>query len=409
MSNEFSDLTIKHTKNLTKKDKKDNGIYITPHSIIKRMCKSVKKYEEKYDINIKSILEPSCGTCEFVNYIDKIRDNVSIKCIEINETIYEDIRKIKYENDVVIVNEDFIKYEDEDKYDLIIGNPPYVVVDKKDIDETYRKYIIGRPNLFCMFILKCINMLSDNGILAFVVPSSLLNSSYYAEIRKFIVKQTQILELIDLTDVGKFMETQQKTVGIILMKINKPKINDKYVAKINDNYIFSTRAKELNDILENSSTLDKLNFSVKTGSVVWNQQKEKMSSDENDTFLIYNTNITKDHTIEPVTFKNSQKEQYIDMKGINDVAIVVNRGNGNSKYKFNYAIVDTESNYLVENHLNVITYNGDMSRQKKIKLFKKIIKSFEDERTGRFVELYLENGGLSKTELESVFPIFIDN
>jgi hypothetical protein len=137
--------------------------------------------------------------------------------------------------------------------------------------------------------------------------------------------------------------------------------------------------------------------------------KGKMSSDENDTFLIYNTNITKDHTIEPVTFKNSQKEQYIDMEGINDATIVVNRGNGNSKYKFNYAIVYTESNYLVENHLNVITYNGDISRQKKIKLFKKIIKSFEDERTGRFVELYLENGGLSKTELESVFPIFIDN
>jgi hypothetical protein len=71
------------------------------------------------------------------------------------------------------------------------------------------------------------------------------------------------------------METQQKTVGLILMKINKPKINNKFVAKINNDYIFSTRANELNDIFENSSTLDKLIFSVKTGSVVWNQQKEK--------------------------------------------------------------------------------------------------------------------------------------
>ena len=34
------------------------------------------------------------------------------------------------------------------KFDLIIGNPPYFVMKKTDVDESYHNYFDGRPNIF---------------------------------------------------------------------------------------------------------------------------------------------------------------------------------------------------------------------------------------------------------------------
>ena len=75
--------------------------------------------------------------------------------------------------------------------------------------------------------------------------------------------------------------------------------------------------------------------------------------------------MTKDHTIELRDFvsitnkrkenskkkkkmdenhadedKPEEKRQYISMEGEMDPVLIVNRGNGNSKYKLNYALVD---------------------------------------------------------------------
>ena len=47
----------------------------------------------------------------------------------------------------------FIKYSTATKYDLIIGNPPYVVIKKKDTPKQFQKYFDGRPNLFILFII----------------------------------------------------------------------------------------------------------------------------------------------------------------------------------------------------------------------------------------------------------------
>ena len=36
----------------------------------------------------------------------------------------------------------------------------------------------------------------------------------------------------------------------------------------------------------------------------------------------------------------------------------------------------------------------------------KILSSFKNQKTQQFIDLFLGNNGLSKTELESIFPIY---
>ena len=82
MSNEFSELTINITKQLSKTVKKEQGIFITPKTIIKKLVEYIKHFIVIDTNNKYEILEPSCGTCEIVKYIDELFDNIKI-CLKI--------------------------------------------------------------------------------------------------------------------------------------------------------------------------------------------------------------------------------------------------------------------------------------------------------------------------------------
>ena len=170
--------------------------------------------------------------------------------------------------------------------------------------------------------------------------------------------------------------------------------------------MFTNDSVFLKSLLEGTTTLSKLELSVRTGNIVWNQHKDKLTNDDNETVLIYNTNLTKEHTIDLKTFKNEEKHQYIKKDGRIDPVLVVNRGNGNSTYKLNYALISNIGPYLIENHLNEIYSSKKMKKEDLLILFNKIIQSFQNPKTQLFIDLFLGNNGLSKTELETIFPIY---
>jgi len=412
LNDQYSQLSIEITRQLSKDEKKEYGIFITPHIIVKKLVDQILKYSSQNGINIQTILEPSCGTCEIVNYCDNIFDGIHIDAIELNNKIFEKIKNMNFKNSVQIIHDDFINLQSEvallnttNKYDLIIGNPPYFVLEKGyKIPKQMEPYISGRPNIFGLFIIQAISMLSENGILAFIIPKSFLNSSYYSKIRNYIKEKCEIIEIIDFEKDNKFIDTQQSTFGIIIKNVPKEECN--YSIKFNDNFMFTNDAIFLKSLLEGTTTLDKLGLGVRTGNIVWNQHKDKLTDDPNETILIYNTNLTKEHTIDLKTFKNDEKHQYIKKDGRIDPILVVNRGNGNSSYKLNYALI-TMGPYLIENHLNEIYPIKQKKRQDLIVLFNKIIQSFENPKTQLFIDLFLGNNGLSKTELETIFPIYL--
>ena len=132
---EFSCLSKELTSSLSKDIKKNNGIFFTPPSIIKKCIQIISSLQLEYN----NILEPSCGSCEFVKYMDDIYDNVNIDAIENNELIFKNIKDIKFKNNIKLYNDDFLDWNNTSKYNLIIGNPPYFVIKKEDIKKEYNK------------------------------------------------------------------------------------------------------------------------------------------------------------------------------------------------------------------------------------------------------------------------------
>ena len=192
---EYSELSYSLTKKISKPDKKKNGIYFTPPKTINKII----EYLEPYMINIKEVLEPSCGSCEFITHLNNIYDNINITGIELNQVIYDSIKHLGKEN-VKLLNSNYLTYDENKKFDLILGNPPFFVMKKKEVDPFYYDYFDGRPNIFMLFIIKSLKLLNENGILSFALPKNFLNCLYYDKTRKYIHEKFTILTILEFND-----------------------------------------------------------------------------------------------------------------------------------------------------------------------------------------------------------------
>jgi adenine-specific DNA-methyltransferase len=306
--------------------------------------------------------------------------------------------------------------------DLIVGNPPYVVLNEK-----MPECMTGRGNLFVLFVWLCLTRhLRPGGILAFVLPTSFYNASYYEPCRRYIRDHTTVLHVEDLT--VRYIDTAQDTMLLVLKKAVDPHRGaSPFLFERGGSVYLTPRATRLRELVAGTTTLEELGLRVKTGKVVWNQHKDKLTDDHTDDHtndanggavpVLYASNITEDHGIRLVSTMSGGKKQYI--KGftggepLTGPAILISRGYGN-KYKYMFGVVrDPAFRFYGENHTNVITAAASTSASTSAtatatEAIALIEVSLEDPRTAEFIELFAGNGALSKSELENVLPIYED-
>ncbi|MCK4353089.1 N-6 DNA methylase [candidate division WOR-3 bacterium] len=94
-----------------------------------------------------------------------------------------------------------------DGFDVVIGNPPYVVVkggrytgfeESKLVIDYYKrkyKYVQQQVNIYVAFLELSYNILKKNGFGGMIVPNTLLTNDYCETIRQFFLHNTKILFL----------------------------------------------------------------------------------------------------------------------------------------------------------------------------------------------------------------------
>lgn len=398
MTYNFTELSRKLTKQLSKEEKKEYGIFLTPLTTIQKNIEFLSPYIK----NGMSVLEPSCGSCHFIfSLLEKY--DLNITGVEFNKKIFDSIAK--YETDKVrLYHRDFIKFGELDTYDLIIGNPPYFVMKKTDVPSMYHKYFDGRPNIFIIFVIKSLHLLKKDGILSLVLPKSFLNCLYYNKTRKYIIENYKILTIIECDD--EYLDTKQET--IILIVQNKKDVcgNTGYVLNYEGNYILGNPVviDKLRDLYAGSTTLSQMGCRVFVGTVVWNQNKAILTNDATKTRLIYSSDI-KDNELVLQKYANKDKKNYIDKAGCNEPVLVINRGYGVGNYKFDYCLIEGGFEYLIENHL--ICVKCDLENEGAVAMYERIISSLENPKTIEFIKLYFGNNAINTTELAHIVPFFI--
>lgn len=376
-------MSIQLTKGISKETKQNEGIFFTP----KEARDVIFDMLAQYKVNPKTILEPSFGSGEFIEDAYTRYPKAKITGVELNTTLFHSVQRPN------LYNMDFLVYSG--RHSLIIGNPPYFVIPK---NESTLKCQTGRPNIFVQFLYKAIHEnLTPKGYLAFVLPTSLFNCLYYEPMRNYLFENTTILQVKLLP--GKYIDTSQETFALVLQKTKK---NDDYFVQIHTNKYLNPYYLQLRELMKDSKTLAELGYEVRTGDVVWNQEKEKLADD--GTLLIYSSNFSKN----VLTLGNLKepKKQYIQgfkRPPLRGKTILINRGYGNAPYKLTPVIADYPE-YYAENHVNVIK----PITSEALADIEKVIKSLETPKTQQFIQYFIGNGALSKNELENCLPIWLN-
>ena len=95
-----------------------------------------------------------------------------------------------------------------DGFDMVIGNPPYVVSKDKQLRKIYSESVYGRPNLYGYFIHRVLqDLLANNGILIFINPRTLLTDAYCSALRTFVLKHSQIGSILNIVDRRNVFES----------------------------------------------------------------------------------------------------------------------------------------------------------------------------------------------------------
>ncbi len=172
------------------------GQVFTPPHIVSDMLALIQSTKK---LSNPRFLEPSCGNGAFFQNLPKNKVG-----IEIDSSVV---------CDKAILQEDFFAYSTNEKFDCIIGNPPYVryqdiAISTKALLKSYSKLFDSRSNLYLFFIYKCILHLKEGGELIFITPRDFLKSTSSVRLNEFLFHQGSITHFIDLGDKKIFDNAQ---------------------------------------------------------------------------------------------------------------------------------------------------------------------------------------------------------
>ncbi|MCH3694477.1 Eco57I restriction-modification methylase domain-containing protein [Campylobacter lari] len=119
-------------------------------------------------------------------------------------------------------------------FDLIIGNPPYIRQEdikelKPNLAKNYKVYK-GTSDIYTYFYELGFNVLKQNGVLSFITSNKYTRAGYGEALREFLLKNTTLLEYIDLNGIKVF---DSATVDTSILGFEKAKSKDnkfKYLA-----------------------------------------------------------------------------------------------------------------------------------------------------------------------------------
>lgn len=213
---------------LANAQRENNAAYYTRQDICYSIIKNLPELKDLGpDVRI---LEPSVGVGNFLPTIIRKYENaknVTIDVVDINSNSVATLRalldKLTVPENIHInfINDDFLLHDfAECKYDVVIGNPPYMkIIGDKDLLAKYKKEMINKEtnNIFSFFIEKCIHL---GRFVSLIVPKSLINAPEF-NFTRALMERYRIERIIDFGEKG-FKGVKIETINFLMRTDKKP-------------------------------------------------------------------------------------------------------------------------------------------------------------------------------------------
>jgi adenine-specific DNA-methyltransferase len=435
------DNTTAYLNTISRVERKKIGQFFTPAAIAEYMSGLSRSFNETV-----SILDPGAGSgilsAAIVDVLivkgikeillDVYENNSNILCLlKKNLIIIQQIARSKgvemrfniFEDNFITVNQfAWTGLIPNQKYDIVIANPPYKKINKNDVEANIMQDIVyGQPNLYFLFIAMGAQLLKSGGECIYIVPRSFSSGMYFTAFRNYFLNTVQITNLHLFTSresVGGSKDSVlQETVIFRAIKENvRPKdieitesinedcrIANRYsvaydtCVKDDDNsFLFLPTSEEDTKVLDFvnqwPASLPELGYRMKTGIVVDFRETSWMRADNSGAVipLLWAHNLYENRVRFPVEadgkpqyLYNTKETNRLKMKKGNYLLLKRFTSKEERKriqcallFEEDFSLYDAIS---TENHLNFITkLDGRMGKEEMYGLFVVLNSSYMD-------------------------------
>ena len=237
--------TIEYIDSKPKKERKKYGQFFTSIETARYMTElfDIPKEQDKI-----SILDAGAGSgilsCAMIERLEKI-DNVKkvkVFCYETDKNVVPVLQKnmkiakelsskkidfaIKEDNYILSQSIDFNHTIGGEfnplKYDIVIGNPPYMKI-SKDAPEAIAMSDIcyGAPNMYFLFAAMGLFNLKENGEMVYIIPRSWTSGAYFKKFRDYFLSEGKLYHIHLFGSRNKVFDRENVLQETIIVKVKK--------------------------------------------------------------------------------------------------------------------------------------------------------------------------------------------
>lgn len=184
------------------------------------LISAVRNIKNKFNITYKDLFQNNIYGADIdVHSIEKCKVLLCLLALETEGKIVKDFPNLFVCNSLEYFRSDKYRH----KFDIVIGNPPYVRA--KNIDESVKKslsswsVVTGNVDLYIPFYQMGMEILRDDGILGYISPNTYLQSVNGRGLRNYIRDVKVSAEIINFKETQNFPGITNYTC-VTLIKMN---------------------------------------------------------------------------------------------------------------------------------------------------------------------------------------------
>lgn len=237
---------------MPKKERKKYGQFFTSMETARYMADLFTIPEQK----TITVLDAGAGSgilaCAMVERLETVEEikEICVTCYETDENVLplleENLLYVQNKStkkvDIKIVTENYItsQYldfnhmlggdEEPQKYDLVIGNPPYMKISKAAPEATAMPSVCyGAPNMYFLFASMSLFNLKNNAEMVYIIPRSWTSGAYFKRFREYFLSEGKLVHIHLFGSRNKVFDKEEVLQETIIVKIRKTKIQPETV------------------------------------------------------------------------------------------------------------------------------------------------------------------------------------
>lgn len=222
-----------------------------------------------------------------------------------------------------------------DKFDLVIGNPPYLKISKNAPEaKAMQDVCYGAPNLYFLFASMGSFNLKSGGEMVYIIPRSWTSGAYFEKFRKKFLDECVIKHLHLFVSRDKVFDKEKVLQETLIIKVKKSSIEPKFinvtttesckdfsnlthfkapyrsVVSPQNRYVYLVTSEEDSEILDQinvwNNTLPAIGLPMKTGLTVDFRNRDMLRdvAGEHTVPLFYSQHIKEGKVIFPIGKNN---------------------------------------------------------------------------------------------------------